>query len=254
MMARDRAAVQVASRDNPNAVQDVTVQWYVDVLGFPESTAKALYTSQTLTDEQVLVQLTNKSVDNICAAIRKPGGASKGDPTPVLAIERLKLALFCLKLYERTSRDIPDMMTLTHEDLTFVEDQKREADEYVLNKDQRPELKLMSIDVHSAPTCFDKVRIILNAMQGCTGIPLTYVIRLNIKDKDEAKDPRFGQTDSLYGSFDEEMVSRAPIITHNLGQRTHEELEESGQFMSAFASDMKKVYLVLHSILGGNTA
>ena len=42
----------------------------------------------------------------------------------MLAIELLKLAVFCLKLNERTSRDIPDMTTLTRDDLTFVEDQK----------------------------------------------------------------------------------------------------------------------------------
>ena len=149
-------------------------------------------------------------------------GASQGDPTPVLAIERLKLTVFCLKLYEWTSRNIPDMTTLTCDDLLSVEDQKREEDYYSSNKDQRPELKPMSIDVHSAPTCFDKVRIILNAMRGCTGIPLTYVIRLSIEEKDEDKDPRFGQTNIPYGSIDKEMVAQAPIIiiTHNLGKRT----------------------------------
>ena len=97
-MARDRAKAQVDSGADPNAVQDVTVKWYVDVLGFPESTAIALYTSQMLMDEHVLVTLTNKSIDAVCGAVRKPGGASKGDPTPILAIERLKLAVFCLNL------------------------------------------------------------------------------------------------------------------------------------------------------------
>jgi hypothetical protein len=112
----------------------------------------------------------------------------------------------------------------------------------------------MSIDVHSAPMCFDKVRIILNTMRGCTGIPLSYVIRLNIVEKDEKKDPRLGQICSPYGSINEETVSRAPIVTHNCGDRTPDELKDSGPFTSAFLSDMKKVYVVLHSILGGNTA
>ena len=187
-MARAKAMAQVALAANPDAVQDVTVKWYVDVLGFPESTAKALYTSQTLTDKQVLVNLTNKSVEAVCDAICKPGGASKGDPIPILAIERLKLAVFCLRLYERTSRNIPDMTTLTCDNLTSVEDQKRKEDEY----NQRPELKPMSIDVHSAPTCFDKVRIILNSMWGSTSIPLTYVIRLYLLVKDKYTDLRFG--------------------------------------------------------------
>ena len=75
------------------------MKWYVDVLGFPESTAKALYNAQALTGECVLVDLTNETVDKICSVIRKPGGASQGDPIPVLAIERLKLTIFYLKLF-----------------------------------------------------------------------------------------------------------------------------------------------------------
>ena len=105
-MARAKAMAQVALGANPNTVQDVTVKWYVDVLGFPESTAKAMYTSQMLTEERVLVNLTKKLVDDVCAAICKLGGASQGDPTPVLAIERLQSTVFCLKLYERTSQSI----------------------------------------------------------------------------------------------------------------------------------------------------
>ena len=128
-MARDRAKAQVESGADVNVVQDVTVKWYMDVLRFPEPTAKALYNDQTLTDKQVLVNLTNKSVDAICGAVCKPGGASKGDPTPILAIERLKLTVFYLRPYERTSRDIPDMTTLTCDDILFVEDQKQEEDD-----------------------------------------------------------------------------------------------------------------------------
>jgi hypothetical protein len=172
----------------------------------------------------------------------------------VLAIERLKLAVFCLKLHERTSRDIPDMTELTRDNFTFIEDQKREEDGYLLNKDQRPKLKPMSINVHSAPTCFDKVLIILNAMLGCTGIPLTYVICLSIEEKYKTKDPRFDQTNSPYGSIDKEMVARAPIVAHNSAKRTPEQLKEDGPFTSAFSTDTKKVYLVLYSILGANLA
>ena len=146
------------------------------------------------------------------------------------------------------------MTTLTLNNITFIKDQKREEDEYQSTKDPRPKLTPMSINVHSAPTCFDKVRVILGAMRGCTSIHLTYVIPFSIKELDEDKDPRFGQTNSPYGSIDKEMVARAPINTHNLGNRTADKLELSGTFTSAFSTDMKKVYVVLHSILGGNTA
>ena len=107
MMARDRAKAHKASGHDPNAVQNVTVTWYVDTLGFPESAARALYTDQMLTSKDFLVDLTDKSVDEVYSAIRKLGGASQGDPTPVLAIERLKLTVFCHMLYERTSQSVP---------------------------------------------------------------------------------------------------------------------------------------------------
>ena len=75
-----------------------------------------------------------------------------------------------------------------------------------------------------------------------------------LASKEEDKDPRFGQTNSPYGSINKEMVARAHIITHNLSNRTADKLKDSIPFTSAFSSDMKKVYVVLHSILGDNTA
>jgi hypothetical protein len=163
--------LEAEAKAEMQAKQDNAVKWFMDVLGFPEASAKALYLDQTLTDEEVLSNLNNKSVDAICSAVCKPGGANRGDPTPILAIERLKLAVFCIKLYERTSRKLPEMIDLERYDLTNVEDQKRIEDEYLASKDPGPELKPMSIDVHSVPVCFDKVRIILNSMRGSTGIP-----------------------------------------------------------------------------------
>ena len=41
-MARQSAEAQVIPGADPNAVMTNTVQWYVDVLGFPKSAAKAL--------------------------------------------------------------------------------------------------------------------------------------------------------------------------------------------------------------------
>jgi len=131
------------------------------------------------------------------------GGWDKGDQIPVLTIECLKLTVFCLKLYEQTNQDIPDMTTLSLDDILSIRDQKRDEDEYLSSKEPRPELKPMSIDVHSAPTCFDKARVIFGNTRGSTGIPLTYVIRLNIEAKPEKGDPRFGSTNSPYGSFNE---------------------------------------------------
>ena len=90
------------------------VKWYVNVLGFPEPAADALYIKQTLTDTEILSKLTDKSIDTIYEAVQKRGGAAKGDPILILAIERLKLAVFCLKLAGRTSRPIPDWEDIEH--------------------------------------------------------------------------------------------------------------------------------------------
>ena len=92
--------------------------------------------------------------------------------------------MFCLNLYDRTNRKLPEMTVLDRCDLLSVEDQKIIEDNYFSSKDPGPELKPMSIDVHSAPACFDKFWIILNSMRGSTVIPLTYVIRLNLLAKD----------------------------------------------------------------------
>ena len=104
----DQAAAVAKAQAKAQTKQDDAVKWYKEVLGFPEPSAKALYINQTLTDVEVLNRLNNKQINAICNAIPKPGGAGKGEPIPVLAIERLKLAVFCINLYERTSRKLPE--------------------------------------------------------------------------------------------------------------------------------------------------
>ena len=63
--------------DEEQRKQDEAVQWYTGVLGFPEPSAKALYINQTLTDVEILSGLSDKTIDAICNAVHKPGGASK---------------------------------------------------------------------------------------------------------------------------------------------------------------------------------
>ena len=129
-------------------------------------------------------------------------------------------------------------------------------EDYLSSKDPGPEIKPMSLDVQSAPTCFDKIRVILSAMRGCTGIPLSYVIRLRLSPRHPTEEAPFGDPDSPFGSIDEELVVRAPILQWE-GNRLHtteEELEEKGPFTSAFTTDMKKLYQVLHQAFGSTSA
>jgi hypothetical protein len=127
-MAQQRAEVSETFRA-VGRVKDVTVKWHVYVLGFPQCTAKALYQDQGITGNAVLVDLTDKHVDEMFAAIQKPGGASQGDPTPVLIIEPLKLTMFYLQLFDPTSRGIPKIMTLDCDDILSVKDQKQEEED-----------------------------------------------------------------------------------------------------------------------------
>jgi len=122
-------AAKVKAKANKDAEtakekRDEAVKWYVNVLGFPEPAADALYIKQTLTDTKILSKLTNKYIDTIYKAIQKRGGAGKGEPIPILAVERLKLAVFCLKLAVQTSRLIPDWEDIKHCNLKAVADQK----------------------------------------------------------------------------------------------------------------------------------
>ena len=91
-VATKAAADAAQAASEAKAKHNEAVKWYVDILGSPEPAANALYVEQTLTDVDILSTLTKKSIDAIYIAITKQGGASKGDPVPILAVERLRLA------------------------------------------------------------------------------------------------------------------------------------------------------------------
>jgi hypothetical protein len=69
--------------------------------------------------------------------------------------------------------------------------------------------------------------------------------------KDEVKDPTFGEADSIHTLIDQEMVSRAPILTSGaLFANTNDALEFFGPFMLTFLTDSKKVWAILHTLFG----
>jgi hypothetical protein len=93
-------------------------------------------------------------------------------------------------------------------------------------------------------------------MWGCTGIPLTYVIRLCLTPLPWRAESSFGKADSKLGSIDKELVVRATIIVAKYAfvGKTDKQLEEDGLFTSAFSTDMKKVYQMLHQLFGSALA
>ncbi len=102
----------------------------------------------------------------------------------------------------------------------------------------------------SAPKVFDKIKTILTRVCRAAGIPLTYVIRHQLEPPDWDEDPPYGDEDSTYPSYDEEMIAHATIFkpgTWRVGQ--DEFLKTEGPFAANFKGDNMKVWLILHVML-----
>ena len=67
--AKEAAKAKADAESNAEIAKekrDKAVKWYVDVLGFPQPAADALYAKQTLTNTEILSKLTNKQIYNVC--------------------------------------------------------------------------------------------------------------------------------------------------------------------------------------------
>jgi hypothetical protein len=81
------------------------------------------------------------------------------------------------------------------------------------------------------------------------------VIRHQLEPPDGDDDPPYGEDESIYPSYDEEMIARAPILhpgTWRFGQDEH--LETSGPFAVNFRGDNMKVWGILHAMLSNTGA
>ena len=67
--AKADAEKAAKAADEAKEERDYAVKWYVNVLGFSEPAADALYVKQTLTDTDILSKLTDKQIDTIYKAI-----------------------------------------------------------------------------------------------------------------------------------------------------------------------------------------
>ena len=66
-------------------------------LGFSKGVADALVDNQLLNRHEVLCQLDDPTVADLCKAVRKPGGGEDGHPIPEMAIQWLQLLVFYYK-------------------------------------------------------------------------------------------------------------------------------------------------------------
>jgi hypothetical protein len=198
-----------------------TVDMFKHVLLFSQGAAEALYDNQTVTTLDMLRDLTNDIIKELCRAIRKPGGDRPGHQISKLSMTRLKLFVFWVRHMWQTSRGVDDRTDTTYEEIKTLTNQKTLKDNLLDSKP--PETPAMTLDPHSAAKAIADMLIILGKMRGIAGHPLSYVPRLTLKGPydadmdDETEDPLpFGQPGSPYVSINNELCRRAPILLIDL--------------------------------------
>ncbi len=71
-------------------IRKTTVDMFKQALLFSQGAAEALYDDQMITTLDVLRDLTNNVIKELCCAIRKPGGDGPGHQISKLSLTRLK--------------------------------------------------------------------------------------------------------------------------------------------------------------------
>jgi hypothetical protein len=238
---------------------ETTIDMFKRVLLFSQGAAEALYDDQMITTLDVLHDLTNNIIKELCHAIRKLGGDGPGHQISELSVTRLKLFAFWARHMWRTSRGVDDWTDTTYDEVKTMTNQKTLEDNLLNTKP--PETSVMTLDPHLAAKAFTNMLILLGKMRGIAGHALSYILRPNLKGPndadidDETEDPPpFGQPGSPYVLINDELCRRAPILrtdlTHSQLSTSLETLESDGPFEPSFLADMVMVYNILHACWG----
>jgi hypothetical protein len=75
-------------------IRETTIDMFKRVLLFSQGAAEALYNDQMITTLDILQDLTNNIIKELCRAIRKPGGDRPGHQISELSVTYLKLFAF----------------------------------------------------------------------------------------------------------------------------------------------------------------
>jgi hypothetical protein len=157
----------MGTHEEPPAARDQARDKMVELLqniGFSEGTAKTLADNQLLNRHEVLDQMDDANVTDICKAVRKPGGREDGHPIPEMAVQRLQLLVFYHKHLKRIQMKFEqDLATVTN--ISNLKDQKALEQDWTK---QNPEHKLepMQLDTQRADQAFDQATTILRRIQG----------------------------------------------------------------------------------------
>jgi hypothetical protein len=140
-------------------IHTTTVDIFKHVLLFSQRVVEAVYDDQMVKTLDVLRDLTDNIIKELCRAIRKPGGDGPGHQISELSVTRLKLFAFWARHMWRTSRGVDDWTDTTYEEIKTLTNQKTLMDNLLDSKP--PETPAMTLDPHSAAKAFSDMLIIL---------------------------------------------------------------------------------------------
>jgi hypothetical protein len=141
------------------------------VLLFSQGAAEALYGDQMVMTLDVLQDLTDDIIKELCHAIRKPGGDRPGHQISKLSVTRLKLFAFWARHMWWTSRGVDDWTDTTYDKIKTLTNQKTLEDSLLDTKP--PETPARTLEPHSAAKAFNDMLILLGKMRGIAGHPLS---------------------------------------------------------------------------------
>ncbi len=129
-------------------IHQTTVDMFKRVRLFSQGVAEALYNGQMVTTLDVLQDLTNNIIKELCPAIRKPGGDGPGHQISELSVTRLKLFAFWARHMWRTSRGVDDWTDTTYDEIKTLTNQKTLEDSLLNTK--LPETPTVTLELHLA--------------------------------------------------------------------------------------------------------
>jgi hypothetical protein len=185
---------------------------------------------------------------NFVKSMRRPGGdSSNGVLVSFKAETNFKSLLFYLRHKKRTNRTVRIQdITLANISALAMRQEKEKEDKANFVTPEAPDF-----DPDDWAQSAENVMDFVSKHPGVTGIPLSYVLRDKLRVKAEADDPAFGLVDSVYASMEEEMVSRASILSPTaVATMSDELLEEIGPYTDTFLMDSAKVYDLLTTLFG----
>jgi hypothetical protein len=166
-----------------------------------------------------LQYMDDKTVETLCASLRKPGGMIAGVPLPGgVAVQQvrdpgvfvstraemnLKTSCYMARHYARTSR-VLDAAALTEATIFEFKQYKESEKEY---KEPTDPMKLKGPD--KILDFIDEWPEQLALYNGQDGRPLSYVIRDNVVVPPALTDPAFGIVNTVYGQPRDEISARA---------------------------------------------